>query len=103
AGTPLPKVTTDHDAFKESDNCIRQRLNQLLQVKGSRSIREIHRELGQVLWDHVGMSRTDASLRAALEAIPKLRDEFWHDLSEPELHKEPLIFEEVHPTQRSYK
>ena len=129
------------------------------------------------MWDYVGMSRNEQGLRQALQAIPKLRDEFWHDVSvpgsfdnlnqslehagrvadylefaelltfdalhrrescgghfreesqtsdnealrdddryayvaawqftgigrEPLLHKEPLAFEEVHPTQRSYK
>ena len=177
AGTPLPKVTTEHDAFKESANDVQQRINQLLSVKGTRGIREIHRELGRVMWDNVGMSRTEQTLRIALAEIPKLRDEFWHNVSvpgtpdnlnqsleyagrvadylefaelltldalhrrescgghfreesqtpdgealrdddqllvcrgvgvqrrgqAPTLHKEPLEFEEVHPTQRSYK
>ncbi|MBW8866939.1 MAG: fumarate reductase/succinate dehydrogenase flavoprotein subunit [Acidobacteria bacterium] len=177
ASNPLPKVTTDHDAFKEAATCAQSQITRLLSIKGSRSIREIHRELGRIMWDDVGMARTEASLRSALAAIPKLRDEFWHNVSvpgtndnlnqsleyagrvgdylefaelltldalhrrescgghfreesqtpdgealrddanfsyvaaweftgvgkEPVLHKEPLEFEEVHPTQRSYK
>jgi succinate dehydrogenase / fumarate reductase flavoprotein subunit len=153
------------------------RIDRLLAVKGSRGIGEIHRELGRVMWDHVGMSRDEAGLTHALQEIPKLRDAFWHDVSvpgtpdnlnqsleyagrvadylefcelltldalergescgghfreesqtpegealrddarysyvaawehtgvgkEPLLHKEPLVFDEVHPTQRSYK
>jgi succinate dehydrogenase / fumarate reductase, flavoprotein subunit len=175
--TPLPKITTDHDAFKEAADGVQQRITQLLSVKGNKSIREIHRALGAVLWDDVGMARTEATLTRALEAIPKLRDDFWHNVSvpgtpdnlnqsleyagrvadylefaellaldalhrrescgghfreesqtpdgealrddehfcyvaawefkgvgrPPELHKEPLEFDEVHPTQRSYK
>src|SRR5207248_10151444 len=42
ASATLPKVTTDHDAFKESANCVQQRINRLLAVKGTRGIREIH-------------------------------------------------------------
>ena len=177
ASTPLPKVTTDHDAFKESAAAVQQNINKLLAVKGNRTIREIHRELGRVMWDDVGMARTEQSLTRALAAIPKLREEFWHSVSvpgspdnlnqsleyagrvadylefaellaldalerrescgghfreesqtpdgealrddehysyvaaweftgvgtRPTLHKEPLVFEEVHPTQRSYK
>jgi succinate dehydrogenase / fumarate reductase flavoprotein subunit len=177
ASTSLPKVTTDHDAFREAADCTQNRINQLLAVKGHRSIREIHRELGRVMWDDVGMARTEASLKRALTAIPKLRQEFWHSVSvpgsqdnlnqsleyagrvadylefaellaldalhreescgghfreesqtpdgealrddanftyvaawefegvgrPPVLHTEPLEFEEVHPTQRSYK
>jgi succinate dehydrogenase / fumarate reductase flavoprotein subunit len=177
ASNPLPKITTDHDAFKQASDNAQQQINTLLAVKGRKTIRHIHRELGRILWDDVGMARTDASLRDALQRIPKLREEFWHDVSvpgsqdnlnqsleyagrvadylefaelltldaldrrescgghfreesqtpdgealrddehysyvaaweykgpgqKPELHKEPLVFEEVHPSQRSYK
>jgi succinate dehydrogenase / fumarate reductase flavoprotein subunit len=177
ASAPLPKVTTDHDAFRESADRVQTHINRLLSVKGHRAVREIHRALGHIMWDDVGMARTEASLRRALEEIPKLRDDFWHNVSvpgtadnlnqsleyagrvadylefaellaldalhrrescgghfreesqtpegealrddanyayvaawefkgvgkEPELHKEPLSFEEVHLTQRSYK
>jgi succinate dehydrogenase / fumarate reductase, flavoprotein subunit len=177
AGATLPKITVDHEAFKEAADATQCRIDQLLKVKGKRGIREIHRELGRIMWDNVGMARSDASLKTALAEIPKLRDEFWHDVSvpgtpnnlnqsleyagrvadylefaelltldalhrtescgghfreesqtaegealrddanftyvaaweftgvgrPPELHKEPLEFDEVHPTQRSYK
>jgi succinate dehydrogenase / fumarate reductase flavoprotein subunit len=177
ASTTLPKITTEHPAFAEAANAVQERINRLLGVKGNRGIREIHSELGRIMWDDVGMARTEASLRRALAAIPRLRDEFWHSVSipgaqnnlnqsleyagrvadylefaelltldalqrrescgghfreesqtpdgealrddehfsyvaaweftgignEPVLHKEPLVFEEVHPTQRSYK
>ena len=83
ASTPLPKVTTDHDAFKEAADNVQKRINQLLSVKGNRGIREIHRELGRIMWDDVGMARTEASLRRALTAIPKLREEFWQNVSVP--------------------
>jgi len=177
AGSSLPKVTTDHAGFAEAADAVQKRIDRLLAVKGTRGIREIHRELGRVLWDDVGMARTEASLTRALAAIPKLRDEFWQSVSvpgtqdnlnqsleyagrvadylefaellaldalhrrescgghfreesqtpegealrddehfsyvaaweftgvgqRPELHKEPLVFDEVHPSQRSYK
>src|SRR6476659_3714152 len=83
ASSALPKVTTDHDAFKEAANNVQNRINQLLTVKGSRGIREIHRELGKVMWDDVGMARTEASLQQALKKIPKLREEFWNNVSVP--------------------
>ena len=83
ASTPLPKVTTDHDAFKEAADNAQNGINRLLAVKGTRTIREIHRELGRIMWDDVGMARSEASLRRALGAIPKLREEFWHNVSVP--------------------
>jgi len=177
ASNPLPKVTTDHDAFKEAASNAQSQISKLLSVKGSRGIREIHRELGHIMWDDVGMARTEASLQQALTKIPRLREEFWNNVSvpgtednlnqsleyagrvadylefaellaldalqrkescgghfreesqtpdgealrddanfsyvaawefkgvgrKPELHKEMLEFEEVHPSQRSYK
>jgi len=177
ASNKLDKVTTEHDAFKEASDNAQRQIDRLLAVKGSRGIREIHRELGRIMWDDVGMARTEASLKRALGQIPKLREEFWSNVSvpgtpdnlnqsleyagrvadylefaelltldalhrrescgghfreesqtpegealrddanfmyvaaweftgvgkEPVLHKEPLEFEEVHPTQRSYK
>jgi succinate dehydrogenase / fumarate reductase, flavoprotein subunit len=177
ANAALPKVTTEHAAFNEAARNAQAQIDRLLSVKGTRGIREIHRELGRIMWDDVGMARTEASLRRALAEIPKLREEFWSSVSvpgtpdnlnqsleyagrvadylefaelltldalhrrescgghfreesqtpegealrdddhymyvaaweftgvgkEPVLHKEPLEFEEVHPTQRSYK
>jgi succinate dehydrogenase / fumarate reductase flavoprotein subunit len=177
ASNPLPKVAIDHDAFKESADSVQKGINRLLSIKGNRGIREIHRQLGKIMWDYVGMARNEQGLRIALTEIPKLREEFWQNVSvpgtpdnmnqsleyagrvadylefaelltldalhrkescgghfreesqtpdgealrdddhfmyvaawefkgvgrQPELHKEPLHFEEVHPTQRSYK
>jgi succinate dehydrogenase / fumarate reductase flavoprotein subunit len=83
ASAPLPKVTTDHDAFVEAETNVQDRVNRLLTVKGSKSPRELHRELGRLLWDEVGMARNDAGLRRALARIPQLRDEFWQNVSVP--------------------
>ena len=177
ASHPLPKITTDDDAFSEAADNAQKRINSLLSIGGPRTIRSIHRELGAILWDEDGMSRSEASLKRALEKIPRLRETFWHEVSvpgkpdnlnqnleyagrvsdylefaellaldalqrrescgghfreesqtpdgearrddehysyvaawefkgvgqPPELHKEPLAFEEVHLTQRSYQ
>ena len=62
---------------------MQKRIAALLSVNGSRTPRQLHRELGKVLWDDVGMSRNEGDLRRALETIPKLRDEFWQDVSVP--------------------
>ena len=176
----LPTVTTDHDAFKEARSRGRRSAStQLLAVKGTRTSAQLHRELGRILWDDVGMARNEAGLQRALDAdsaaargvlaerlgagrrtnnlnqsleyAGRVADylEFAELLAldalhrtrvvrrplprgepdarrrgaarrrrtsrtsrpgssrasarEPALHKEPLVFEEVHPTQRSYK
>jgi succinate dehydrogenase / fumarate reductase flavoprotein subunit len=83
ANASLPKITTEHEAFKDAAHNAQAQINKLLTVKGNRGIRDIHRELGRIMWDDVGMARTDASLKRALQAIPKLREEFWHNVSVP--------------------
>ena len=177
ASAKLPMLSPDHDAFKEAESAAQRRIDAVLAVKGERTVRQFHRQLGHVMWDHVGMARNEAGLREALQKIRTLRSEFWQDVvvsgeknnlnpmldyagrvadymefgelltldalqrkescgghfreefqtpdgealrddehysyvaaweftgvdSEPKLHKEPLVFDEVHPSQRSYK
>jgi succinate dehydrogenase / fumarate reductase flavoprotein subunit len=81
--TSLPKVSTDHDSFKEAASSAQGQINRLLAVKGNKTARELHRELGRVLWDYVGMGRNEAGLKHALERIPQLREEFWQNVSVP--------------------
>jgi succinate dehydrogenase / fumarate reductase flavoprotein subunit len=81
--TSLPAVTIDADAFKQSADAVQGRIDRLLSVKGSKTPRQLHRELGGLLWDEVGMARNDAGLRRTLERIPQLRDEFWQNVSVP--------------------
>jgi succinate dehydrogenase / fumarate reductase, flavoprotein subunit len=83
AGSTLGPVDAGHAAFAEAAAAVSARLAALLAVKGRRTAREIHRELGRLLWDKVGMERSEAGLREALDRIPALGDEFWHDVSVP--------------------
>src|SRR6187402_876397 len=83
ANAKLPKVSTDHDAFREALVESRNRIERLLAVNGSRTVDSFHRALGKVMWDYVGMARTDAGLRTALGKIPQLREEFWQNVSIP--------------------
>ena len=62
---------------------MQSRIDRMLKVRGSRTPRELHRELGRLLWDEVGMSRTDEGLRKALTRIPQLREEFWQNVAVP--------------------
>jgi succinate dehydrogenase flavoprotein subunit len=79
----LPPVTADHDAFREAAQATQQRIDTLLNVKGRKTPRALHRELGRLLWDEVGMARNAAGLQAALTRIPQLREEFWQNVSVP--------------------
>jgi succinate dehydrogenase / fumarate reductase, flavoprotein subunit len=171
------RPSTDHPAFQQAEENVTGMANRLLGIKGKRTVRSFHRELGKLVWEHCGMARSQQSLEAALKRIPELRDEFWHNVNvpgsgsslnqsleyagrvadfmefaellctdalarnescgghfrvehqteegealrrddqfahaaaweykgfgkQPELHKEPLVYEEVHMSTRSYK
>lgn len=81
ASTTLEPVTTSHAAFKEAEAAVHNQVQTLLKINGRRSPDSFHRELGQIMWDYCGLARNDAGLRKALQLIPKLRDEFWKDVS----------------------
>jgi succinate dehydrogenase / fumarate reductase flavoprotein subunit len=176
-GTALPAVSGEQDAFEEARAASQDRIDRVLKVKGARTIRDFHRAIGALCWDHVGMARNEQGLSGVISEIRDLRDEFWQNVSvpgeknnlnpaldyagrvadymefaelmaldalerrescgghfreefqtpdgealrhddefsyvaawefqsvgtHPVLHKEQLVFEEVHPSQRSYK
>ncbi len=73
-------VPDNHPAVTDAVADVQTRLNSMLNVKGSRSVDSIHRELGQIMWNNVGMSRSGDGLSAAVEKIQTLRDVFWNDV-----------------------
>jgi succinate dehydrogenase flavoprotein subunit len=80
ASNKLAPVDASHPAVKEAESevtCVTQRL---LEIKGSRSVDSFHRELGKLMWDYCGMSRTAEGLKHALEEIPKMRAAYWNDV-----------------------
>jgi succinate dehydrogenase / fumarate reductase, flavoprotein subunit len=177
ASTKVEKIDVSHPAVKEAERQVNSVTRRLLEAKGTRSVDSYHRELGKLMWEHCGMSRTAAGLQQALAQIPAMRERFWSDVkvlgtgeelnqslekagrvadffeladlmcldalernescgghfreeyqtpegeaarndadfsyvaawefrgvgNRPELHKEPLTFDYVHPAQRSYK
>ena len=177
ASAKQPKPAVSHPEFKKAEEDVRGRITRLLGIKGKRTVTSFHRELGKLLWEKCGMARDEAGLKAALQRIPELREEFWKNVrvtgengdfnqdleyagrvadfmefgellcldalhrkescgghfrteyqtpdgeaqrddenfsyvgawefkgagKQPELHKEPLVYEEVHMSTRSYK
>ncbi|RJQ80887.1 fumarate reductase/succinate dehydrogenase flavoprotein subunit [Amycolatopsis panacis] len=70
-------------AVRTTENGVRERIERLLSIGGTRSVDSFHRELGHLMWDHCGMSRTEEGLRKALERVPELRAEFWREVRIP--------------------
>jgi succinate dehydrogenase / fumarate reductase flavoprotein subunit len=78
-----PKNTAETEAFWEATESVQNRIKKLLGIRGARPVSEFHRQLGKILWDQCGMSRTRKGLEKGIEAIRGLRKEFWEDLSVP--------------------
>ncbi|GAA3562707.1 fumarate reductase/succinate dehydrogenase flavoprotein subunit [Amycolatopsis ultiminotia] len=83
AGGGFEPLDTADAAVRSVETEVRERLERLLSVDGTRSVDSFHRELGHLLWEHCGMSRTAEGLHKALERIPELRAEFWRDVRVP--------------------
>jgi succinate dehydrogenase / fumarate reductase flavoprotein subunit len=83
AGTKIDKVTTSHHAFKAAEDKVKSEIEKLMKIQGNRTVDSFHKELGRIMWDNCGMSRSEDGLKKALEQIPKLRDEFWSNVKIP--------------------
>ena len=75
-----PKVSTSTPAFDEAEKGVRERIERLFAIKGNQSVDDIHKRLGLIMWDNVGMARTKESLEKAIVEIQALRNELYKDL-----------------------
>ncbi len=69
--------------FKDAEEQVKNRIDKLMNIKGNRSVDSIHKELGHIMWDHVGMARTKEGLTEGIEKIRALREVFWKDVKIP--------------------
>jgi succinate dehydrogenase / fumarate reductase flavoprotein subunit len=83
AGTAPGKVKCDHPEFRGSEEGVRREIGTLLSINGKRTVSDFHRALGKIMWNDVGMARSEESLKDALRKIPVLRDEFWQNVKVP--------------------
>jgi len=80
ASKKLAPVTTDHPDFRRCQEETGNRIRQMLAVNGKRSVESFHRELGKILWEYCGMSRSAKGLETAMQKIRALREEFWKNV-----------------------
>ena len=81
--TSGPKKANETEAFWAATEDVQNRMRKLLGIDGKRPVSEFHRQLGRILWDHCGMSRTKQGLEKGIELIRGLRKEFWEDVKVP--------------------
>ncbi|NGM11396.1 fumarate reductase/succinate dehydrogenase flavoprotein subunit [Verrucosispora sp. WMMA2044] len=83
AAGPFEKVDATHPAAVEARRDVEDRIQRLLAIDGDRTVDSFHRELGQIMWEHCGMERSEAGLRKAIDEIRALRDQFWQRVRVP--------------------
>ena len=74
------KISTDHPDFKKAENDVKERINRLLAIKGTKTVDEIHKVLGRLIWDYCGMSRSEKGLTFAKKEVQALKKEFWSNV-----------------------
>jgi succinate dehydrogenase / fumarate reductase flavoprotein subunit len=80
AQTKPGRVSTDHPEFNKSMADVEEITKKLLSINGRKTVKEFHRELGRIMWENVGMARSEESLKNAIKLIPELRAEFWKNV-----------------------
>jgi succinate dehydrogenase / fumarate reductase flavoprotein subunit len=79
----VPRMSTDLPEFQAAEKAVNDKIAKLMSIKGKRSVDSIHKELGLVMWDFVGMARTKESLETAMNKIKALKKEFWSNVFIP--------------------
>jgi succinate dehydrogenase / fumarate reductase, flavoprotein subunit len=77
AQTPSTKIPTDHPEFLKAEAEIKDRIKELLSIKGNKTVDYFHKKLGKIMWDYCGMARTEEGLTKAKAMIQELKKEFW--------------------------
>jgi succinate dehydrogenase / fumarate reductase flavoprotein subunit len=70
-------INTDMDEFTQAESTVKERIEQLININGSRTVDSFHKELGLLVWEQCGMGRSKEGLEMALKRIPEIREEFW--------------------------
>ncbi|PXV60054.1 succinate dehydrogenase / fumarate reductase flavoprotein subunit [Dysgonomonas alginatilytica] len=79
----VPRFSTELPEFQQAEDDVNKKIAKLMSIKGTRSVDSIHKELGLIMWDFVGMGRTKESLEKAIEDIKKVKKEFWSNVRIP--------------------
>ncbi len=76
-------VKTDHPEFEKVAKEVKDLTNKLLSIKGKRTVDDLHKQLGRIMWDNVGMGRNEAGLKKTIEQIRQVKEEFWKNVTIP--------------------
>ena len=79
----VPHFSVDLKDFDEAEEALKARIERIVSIRGKRSVDSIHKELGHIMWEYVGMARSKESLETGIAKIQALRKVFWSDLHLP--------------------
>lgn len=79
----VPCFSTDSKEFADAEKAVQDKIDHLMNIKGTESVDSIHKKLGHVMWEYVGMARTKEGLETALTKIAEIRKEFETNLRVP--------------------
>jgi succinate dehydrogenase / fumarate reductase flavoprotein subunit len=80
ASQKFDKVTVDHSEFKKVESEVKGKISKLLSVKGNKTVDELHKDLGHIMWENVGMARNENGLKTAANKIKEVREDFWKNV-----------------------
>ena len=83
-----PKTDTSAPEFDAAEKAVKERIAKIFAVKGTETVDSIHKKLGHIMWEYVGMARNEAGLKKGIEEIGKLREEFWKTVRVPGCNEE---------------
>ncbi len=81
----VPRFSTSLPEFDAAEKAVKDRIARLMNIKGKSSVDSIHKKLGRIMWDYVGMGRTAEGLKKGIQLMKELRKEFYTDLFIPQL------------------
>lgn len=79
----VPRFSTDLPEFVEAEKSVKDKIARIMKINGKHSVDSIHKELGHIMWEYVGMARTEESLKTALAKLENVEKTFWSDLRVP--------------------
>jgi succinate dehydrogenase / fumarate reductase flavoprotein subunit len=79
----VPRFSTDLPEFDAAEKAVKDKIAKIMGINGKRSVDSIHKELGHIMWEYVGMGRTEESLKTALKKLDEVEKTFWSDLRVP--------------------
>ncbi len=80
AGETRDQIDINHPAFIEAEQKVKDSISKLLSINGEKTVDEFHKELGKIMWEYCGMSRTAEGLKKAKVMVKELREEFWKNV-----------------------